>query len=220
MTGRVALVNLGAAGNVLRDCFRQFSIETVAIEGDPIERLQREKFDAVALRLDESNAEDVLKSLRDSRSNSRAVVYGIASGTQQALKFSRYCVNAVLDEPVERQGALRVVRATHLLVVHEFRRYVRVPIVTEVRIKADGSEVRATTIEVSGGGLSLSTWSKLDLGQLVEVQFTLPGVRQLALRANICWVKAADGQVGVRFEASDEARVHVRKWIDDFIEQN
>jgi hypothetical protein len=59
--------------------------------------------------------------------------------------------------PVDRQAALKVVRATHLLVVHELRRYVRLPIVTEVELKIGKDRVRATSQEISAGGMSMQT---------------------------------------------------------------
>jgi hypothetical protein len=218
--GRVAAIGLDdKATAILAECFRQFGIQTVAISGDPIPRIQREKFEACALQLDD-DAERVLEAARKSSSNSRIVVYGICNTAQEALKYSRFCVNAVLTSPVERQNALRVVRSTHLLVVHEFRRYVRVPIVSEVRVKADNGEFRGTMVEISGGGMSFSSVHTLATGTAVSVSFELPRMAQVNLRGAICWVKAAEKQLGVRFDVTDEARFHVRKWIDEFIENS
>ncbi len=218
--GRVAVLGLDDASHgVLADSFRQFGIQTVSLTGDPIERIQREKFEACVLRLDET-AEPVLEAARKSRSNSHIVVYGVCKTAQEALRYSRFCVNAVLDSPLDRQNALRVVRATHLLVVHEFRRYVRIPIVTEVNLKTDTMETRGTTQEISGGGMSLSCNHSLPVGQGVTVTFELPKMAQVSLRGIVCWARAADKTLGVRFETGDEARFHVRQWIDDFIENS
>ncbi|MBZ5647829.1 MAG: PilZ domain-containing protein [Acidobacteriia bacterium] len=217
---RVATIGLSDSVNtILSDCFRQFGIQTVPIAADAINRLHREKFDACALRLDDG-AEPILEAARKSRSNWRMVVYGICHTAQEALRFSRFSVNAVLDLPVERQNALKVVRATHLLVVHEFRRYVRVPIVSEVRVKFDGSEIRGTSLEISAGGMSFSSSKELTTGQNVTVTFELPRMAQVSVRGILCWARASDGSFGVRFDTSDEARFHVRQWIDDFIENS
>ena len=217
---RVATIGLnGPANNILSDCFRQFGIQTVPLADDAIQRLAREKFDACALNLDDG-AEPILEAARKSRSNWRMVVYGICKTAQEALRYSRFSVNAVLDQPVERQNALKVVRATHLLVVHEFRRYVRVPIVSEVRIKYDGNEVRGTTMEISAGGMSISGGKQLSTGQNVSVAFELPGMAQVSVRGVVCWTRSSDETFGVRFETSDDARFHVRQWIDNFIENS
>ncbi len=217
---RVATVGLShAAESVLADCFKQFGIQTVAVPREEVDRLAREKFDACVLRLNDE-AEPVLETVRKSRSNFRVVIYGVCKTAQEALRYSRYSVNAVLNYPVERQNALKVVRATHLLVVHEFRRYVRVPIVSEVRIKSDGQEWRGTSLEISGGGMSISGGTGLSSGQSASVTFELPGMAQVSLRGVICWTRPSDGTFGFRFEQADEARYHVRQWIDDFIERS
>jgi len=43
-------------------------------------------------------------------------------------------INAIFNEPLERPAALKLVRATRMLVLHEFRRYVRIPVMTEVSV--------------------------------------------------------------------------------------
>jgi len=218
--GRVASIGLGeAADNILAECFRQFGIQVVPIAGDPIQRLHREKFDACALHLDDK-AGPILEAARKSRSNFRMVVYGVCETAQQALRYSKYSVNAVLDSPVERQNALRVVRATHLLVVHEFRRYVRVPIVTDVRIKSDTGETRGSSLEISGGGMSISSGKGLATGTNVTVVFELPRMPEVNLRGVVCWTRASDDSIGVRFDQTDESRFQVRRWIDEFVENS
>ncbi len=217
---RVATIGLShAADSVLADCFRQFSIQTVPIPHAEADRLRREKFDACVLRLNDE-AEPILDAVRKSRSNFRVVIYGVCKTAQEALRFSRFSVNAVLDYPVERQNALKVVRATHLLVVHEFRRYVRVPIVSEVRLKFDGQEVRGSSLEISGGGMSISGSRDLSSGQNATVTFDLPGMAEVSIRGVVCWTRPDDGTFGFRFEQGDEGRYHVRQWIDDFIERS
>ena len=166
----VALIGLDAAASaILKDCFKQFGIETVNVGDDAIQRLKREKFEACVLRLNEPGTEAILEAARTSASNLRIVVYGICKNSQEALRFSRYGINALLTDPVERQSALRSVRATHLLVINELRRYVRIPIVTEVVLTMQGRKHAATSMEVSAGGMSLKTQFRAAPPTSVEV---------------------------------------------------
>ena len=71
------------------------------------------------------------------------------------MRYSSYGINAVLDEPLDRQSVLKVVRATHLLVIHELRRYVRIPVASQVEFDVNGRPVVGTTVEVSSGGISI-----------------------------------------------------------------
>lgn len=212
----VALVDLEEApAAILRDCFKQFGIQTAPLEGDAAQRLHRQKFEALALRLNDS-AEAVLQAARTSPSNRRVVVYGISSDTKDTLRFSKYCINAVLPDPLERQATLKVVRATRLLVINELRIYVRVPILLELNIDTEGRRIKASTQEVSAGGMSLTLDQKLKVGQVVDVAFTLPDGQQVKVGATVCWLREPN-LAGIRFEATDERRLAVRRWIDDYL---
>jgi hypothetical protein len=72
------------------------------------------------------------------------------------MKLSPYGINAVFNEPLERPAALKLVRATQMLVLHEFRRYVRIPVITEVSILAGQKRFSASSQELSSGGMSLN----------------------------------------------------------------
>ncbi len=213
----VALIGLDAAAStILRDCFKQFGIATIAVGDDAVQRLKREKFEACVLRLNEPGTEAILEAARTSASNRRIVVYGICGNSQEALRFSRYGINALLADPVERQSALRAVRATHLLVINELRRYVRIPIVTEVVLTVQGRKHVATLLEISAGGMSLKTQFRAAPPTAVEVEFTLPDAQHLAVGSNVCWQRDPD-MLGVRFDAGDQRRLAVKKWIDDYL---
>ncbi len=215
---RAALANLDEASSaVLRDCFKQFGIQTVALAHDAVQRLQKEKFEALVVRLDE-DAIAVLESARNSPSNRRVVIYAIASSSKQALRYSKYGINSVVDAPIERQAALRVVRATHLLVVHELRRYVRIPIITEAALHTEARRLAGSTQEISGGGMSVKVQAKLAVGQGVDVVFDLPKHPGIRIASTVCWVREAAELVGLRFSAEDERRLAVKDWIDDYLE--
>ena len=216
---RTALVDVKeSARALLVECFRQFGIESVAISSNAAERLRREKFEACVLNLGEgAGAEAVMEAARSSPSNSRCVIYGLGGNAQEAMRYSKYGINAMFSEPLERPAAVKLVRATHLLVLHEFRRYVRVPVMTEVAVKAaDGTRFTASSIEISSGGMSLKTSEELTLHTNVEVSFALMTLPRVTVRGVVSWRKPKS--YGVRFDAADERRHTVKKWIDSYLE--
>src|SRR5579864_9549309 len=185
ITARIASIHIDPACNTfLNDCFRQFGITVVPAEGDPILLLNRQKFEACVLRLYDPEADKILKAARNSASNRRMVIYGIARNTQEALRYSGYGINAVLDEPLDRQSVLKIVRATHLLVIHELRRYVRIPVVSQAEIDT-GNRVNTsvTTVEVSSGGLSVRSNAPLSKSDPIRLLLSLPGLEKLNVRA-------------------------------------
>jgi hypothetical protein len=214
---RTALVDVkDSARALLVECFRQFGIESVVMSSNAAERLRREKFEACVLNLGEG-AEAVMEAARSSPSNSRCVIYGLGGNAQEAMRYSKYGINAMFSEPLERPAAVKLVRATHLLVLHEFRRYVRVPVITEVAVKSvDGTRFTASSIEISSGGMSLKSSEELTLHTNVEISFALMTLPRVTVRGVVSWRKPKS--YGVRFDAADERRHSVKKWIDSYLE--
>jgi hypothetical protein len=221
-TARVALVTMSPATTVLlRECFRQFGIETVEIPEDPAARFGREKFEGAVLQLDDK-AEPVLHAIRNSPSNRRMVIYGICATAQEAIRYSKFGVNALLRDPVERQDALKVVRSTHLLVIHELRLYIRVPLAAQAKVVSDrGENFTGTTQELSGGGMSIQSEHLPRSGAFVTVSFDLPPgaqVSRVTLQGTVCWARTRDNMFGVRFDATDPGRMHIKQWIDEYLD--
>ena len=215
---RVALVGLDESQSaIISDCFKQFKILTVPIHDDPAGRLRREKFEGCVLRLT-SGSEDLLKAARQSPSNRLMVLYGIVNDPREAMQFSGYGINAILSHPVERAAALKMVRATYLLAINEFRRYVRVPVVIEVALESEGRTYSGVTQEISSGGMSLDVPEVLEETLPVVANFTMPGAKWISVRALVCWTRKESKMIGLRFDRSDKGRTAVRQWIENFLD--
>jgi len=213
---RAALVDLDESSrNLLSECFRQFGIATAAISGQAADRLHKEKFEACVVKLGEDGGA-LMEKLRASRSNSRSIIYGVGGSAQEAMKYSRYGVNAVFHHPLERPAALKLVRATHLLVLHEFRRYVRIPVMTDVLCVGDGRRFIASSIEMSSGGMSLRCSEDISVGTNFEVSFALMTMPRVVVRSVVSWKKPK--LFGVRFDPADDRRRPVKTWIDSYLE--
>lgn len=217
-TARAALFDLPAPTiSLLSECFRQHGIEAVPVSTKQPERLHHEKFEACVLPLTESVG-STIELARNSASNSRVVIYGLGGTAQDALRYSKYCINAFFHEPLERTAVLKLVRSTRPLVLHEFRRYVRVPVMTDVWVvAADGSRLSVTSQDISTGGMSVKGTAHLEPGQLVEVSFALLTLPRIHVRGYITW-KKPNKTVGIRFDAADERRRRLNDWIGGYLE--
>jgi hypothetical protein len=216
---RVALVDIKEpARNTLAECFRQFGIECVSLNGDSAERLKKEKFEACVIKLGPT-AQAVMESARTSPSNSRIVLYAVGGSAQDAMSYSKYGINAIFHEPIERPAVLKLVRATQMLVLHELRRYVRIPVITEISLAlSDGRKVTATSIEISSGGMSLRSNEDIAAGQAGEVSFALLTLPRIWVRCTVTWRNVAGKSFGIRFDNQDERRFRVKEWIDAYLE--
>jgi PilZ domain len=217
-SARVALIDIKEpARALLVDCFKQFGIESVVITGNIQDHLKREKLEACVISLVPESL-PVMELVRSSASNNRMVIYGLGGSAQEAMKFSKYGVNAVFHEPLERQATLKLVRATQMLVLHEFRRYVRIPIVTEIAmVSSDNRRFTATSKEISTGGMSVKSPEDVTVGMALEVSFALLTLPRIWVRANVSWRKP-DKSFGVRFDAKDERRLRIKEWIEAYLE--
>ncbi len=215
---RAALVDMKETSRlILSECFRQFGIETVAVSGLSADRLKKEKFEACVVKLT-PGAETVMDAVRSSPSNNRMVIYGVGGSVQDAMKFSKYGINAVFNEPLERQTALKLVRSTQMLVLHEFRRYVRIPIITEVDIAIGEKKFKATSKEISSGGMSLKMAETLNAGEAMEVSFALLTLPRIWVKANVSWRNPAKGTFGIRFDQQDDRRRKIKQWVEAYLE--
>jgi PilZ domain len=213
---RIALVDLkDGTRTILSECFKQFGIESVIMAANASERLKKEKFEACVVKLG-PGAQAVMEAIRTSPSNSRLVLYGLGGSAQEAMRYSKYGINAIFQEPVERSAALKLVRATNMLVLHEFRRYVRIPVVTEVQVKGP-KKFTATTLELSSGGMSIRSAEEVGAGHAVEVSFALLTLPRIWVRGNITWRKPKHS-FGVRFDTTDDRRRKLKEWIDAYLE--
>jgi hypothetical protein len=218
-SSRVALVDMNqSASNTLSECFRQFGIEAVSLNGNAAELLTKEKFEACVIKL-APESRSIMDAARTSPSNSRIVLYAVGGSAQEAMSYSKYGINAIFHEPLERPSVLKLVRATQMLVLHEMRRYVRIPVITEMALTmSDGRKITATSIEISSGGMSLRSAEDLAVGQTGEVSFALLTLPRIWVRCAVSWHNAHGKTFGIRFDNQDDRRFRIKEWIDAYLE--
>jgi hypothetical protein len=218
-SARVALIDLKEpARNTFSECFRQFGIESVLLTGNAVERLKKEKFEACVIKLG-PEAQAVMDSARTSPSNSRIVLYAVGGSAQDAMRYSKYGINAIFHEPLERPAVLKLVRATQMLVFHELRRYVRIPVITEISVvMGDGRKITATSIEISSGGMSLRSAEDIAVGQSAEISFALLTLPRIWVRCAVTWRNGVGKTFGIRFDNQDDRRFRIKEWIDAYLE--
>jgi c-di-GMP-binding flagellar brake protein YcgR len=80
----------------------------------------------------------------------------------------------------------------------------------------DGTEVNATTTNVSEGGMALRSTGTLPRNIVTRVQFTLPESKMsLDVKGNIAWADGA-GNAGIKFvELPPSSQFQLEKWLSD-----
>jgi DNA-binding response OmpR family regulator len=181
------------------------------------EILITEKFDAVIVDCDDlPGGAEVLEGLRSTPTNKSSVTFAIVSGakttTQQAFGMG---VNFVLYKPLSVLNASRCFHAALGLMQRERRRYFRHAVKMPVRIVIGDHELKATSTNISEGGIALLVQRALPKNARPRVQFTLPGTPlAFDVEAEISWADLK-GNVGLRFQnVAAKSLELLEGWID------
>ncbi len=201
--------------NSLSESFTQFGIDVSRASDGRI--FHAEKLEGCAVSLASDNAEAILAEARGSAWQKRMVVYGV--GTSSQLRgVTQYGINVLLQPPVARAAAIKAVHSTRLLLLNELRRYVRLPLAAPVTIESQSRKWIATAMEISIGGMSLTTDDHVPQPEtVVSACFVVPGSEQLSISSTVCWCNEVDRQFGLRFERSAPDRELVNAWIESYL---
>ena len=182
--------------------------------------LNRRKFDAVIVDLqlgEQSGA--ILDEARLSPSNRTAVTFAICGSAAEGTAFRKRS-EFVFERPLSAGSICNILKPAYGLILRERRRYFRCPVSIPVTILRESmQEVRCNSVNISEGGMALSTFVPLIPGESVRVQFTVPDHKvPLLAESTICWSKT--GHLGVRFVSiSDEHKSALQLWLSRKLEE-
>jgi DNA-binding response OmpR family regulator len=204
---------------ILRPTLEKLSIDVEVCQEakKASEILITEKFDAVIVDCDDlPGGAEVLEGLRSTPTNKSSVTFAIVSGakttTQQAFGMG---VNFVLYKPLSALNTSRCFNAALGLMQRERRRYFRHAVKMPVRILVGDRELKATSTNISEGGIALMVQRALPKNARPRVQFTLPGTPlAFDVEAEIAWADLKGG-VGLRFQNVAPKSIELlENWID------
>jgi DNA-binding response OmpR family regulator len=209
---------------VLRPTLEKLSIQVEICQEakKASEILIAEKFDAVIVDCDDLRGGlEVLQGVRATPSNKNSVTFAVLNGhkttTQEAFGMG---VNFVLQKPISLLNASRCFHAALNFMVRERRRYYRQPVKMLVKVLVEEKEIKATSTNLSEGGMALMLHQALPKGAKPRVQFTLPDTRSaLDLESEIAWADIK-GHVGLRFfNVPPGSQEVLDKWLDHQMEK-
>jgi DNA-binding response OmpR family regulator len=209
---------------VLRPTLEKLSIEVEICQEakKASEILISEKFDAVIVDCDDlPGGVEVLECLRATPSNKNSITFAIVNGkkttTQQAFGMG---VNFVLHKPLSVLNASRCFHAALGFMLRERRRYFRHPIKMLVSVVLDNKELKATSTNLSEGGIALLVHQALPKNATPRVRFALPGISlALEVETEVAWANLK-GLVGLRFlNVPSSSKELLEGWLNDQMEQ-
>jgi len=184
--------------------------------------LSQRKFEAVVVDLQLGDqAKAVLEKIRFSPANRTAVLFTISGSDAETAVAFKAGSNFVLTRPLSRASIDRSLRVAYGLIVRERRRYFRCPVKIPAAIRQpDMPEVHGQTLNISEGGIAITTSASLQTGVRVQVQFTLPD-REIHFEAEstVCWSK--EGYLGFQFTSlSPQLASELQEWLSRRLEES
>ena len=186
------------------------------------ERLISDKFDAVIVDCDDlEGGLTFLKELRNTRSNKTSVAFAVLNGkkttTQEAFGMG---ANFVLQKPITTLNASRCFHAALNSMLKERRRYFRQPVNMPVAVVVEGKTVKATSTNISEGGMALLMPQALPKGATPSLKFCLPHTdTRIDVEAEVAWADSK-GLAGLRFhQVPREIQQQIERWLDARIEE-
>ena len=197
-------------------------VELCSDMGSASRRLCHNKFEAVVVDFeDPSEALELIKTSRGMTSHKGAVVLAILNRSSEMPDAFRAGANFTLVKPLLPAILSRTLRAAYPLMVRERRRYYRYPLQILIHLSSSSrAEFAATTVDVSEGGMALTSSVPLKVGERINLKLALPGTKDTTtISTEVCWNDNA-GRVGLQFVGIPATAVErVKSWIADRLEE-
>jgi hypothetical protein len=162
----------------------------------------------------------ILDEVHRSPSNRTAVTFAISGGEVDATAVLRRRTGFAFERPLSPQAIRSILKPAYGLILRERRRYFRCPISHPITIlRRNMPEVRCRSVNISEGGMAVSTSVPLNDGEAVQVRFTIPDNKEpFFAESRICWLKTA--HCGVRFVSLPrERKSELQQWLSRKLEE-
>lgn len=178
------------------------------------------KFEAIVVDLGlGEQGMHILECVRLSPFNQNSVTFAVVDSEVEAdVKFRP---NFIITKPLTESLIESVLKAALGLIIRDYRRYFRCPLKVPARIRLERmAEIPCEMMNISEGGLAVTTVVRFQPGARVTAEFTLPGeATKFLLDAEICWCDNK-GRAGLHFRSvSPEQRRPLQSWLSQKIEQ-
>lgn len=211
-----------AVARQLTSVMQQFAIAVEVCTDIPTVAtlIHTRKFEAIILDLAlGGEVAQIIERIRFSPSNSNCVTFA-ALDSAASVDF-KVQPNFVIPKPFDDKLVASVFKAALGLIIRDYRRYFRCPLAVPVLIHIDSTaQIPCETMNISEGGLAVTTIVNFDPGAAVKVEFALPNEpATFNIDAEICWCDKK-GRAGLHFRAvSPDQQVLLQNWLSRKIEQ-
>jgi len=194
----------------------QAEVRAVSKSEEAANLVSEERFDGIFLDLEmpEVHGFDLASLIRQSSWNKSTPIIVVTSRDDSQTMRQAFASGAsfFLQKPVDRQKLSGLFRSVRGGLIEQRRRYLRVPLQTDVLCDTGSRTVRGTSWNISLGGLQVEA-SSLQQGDTVRLQLQLP-VSGAAIDAVGVVVWASEQRQGIQFtKLNPESEQSIRQLV-------
>jgi CheY-like chemotaxis protein len=197
-----------------------FEVAAVTDGRAAAQRISTEKFDLVALAAEMPHLDgfELARQVRESPSNHGVpiLIFTAPENSEAMRRGFALGVTFYLEKPLNAEKLRGLFSAARGLMLQQRRRYVRLPVRVEVLCRSGGKQVQTRSLDLSQGGILLESSGGLEVGNRVEAEFSLPGVREpLRLTGMVVRKLARDGMAIEFLEPEQVERAALQVFVAD-----
>jgi CheY-like chemotaxis protein len=181
--------------------------------------VNKERFDGIFLDMEMPTMHglELTTRIRKSPSNQTTPIVVVTGSDEKAVMQQAFAkgANFFLQKPVDRRKLSGLYRAARGVFLENHRKYVRVPLRTDV-ICSDGPRtMRGISWNLSQGGILIDVGSRLKAGDPIRLSFRLPvSNEQIDAMGTVAWT--SETRQGIRFtKLSDQNARALKDFIVD-----
>lgn len=176
--------------------------------------ITRRKLDGIFVDMRIEGALNLVGSIRRGSSNRFAVVFTCAEEHEDASRLLNAGANFVVHKPLDPPEVATVLESAGQMMSVERQRYLRHQLTLPVILKTTDREQKATTLNISRGGMAVRCPQSLDPGSAIHFVLELPMGKPVRGRGEVAWANT-DGQMGIRFYLmGEEVKTTLWSWMD------
>jgi CheY-like chemotaxis protein len=192
------------------------ALERCSDIGTAIDRLQRQKFDALVVDFaDPQSAAEVVEEVRRLSSGHPPITVALVADLATVRDILSGGAHFVLYKPLSEEKAAAGLRAVTALLNRERRRAFRVPVQAPVELTLpDTRGIEGILLDLSETGMDVLTAIPQVPAALLQFRFQLPdGSLEIAARGQVAWANP-NGQTGVHFlDLPQSTRAELKEWL-------
>jgi len=185
--------------------------------------VERERFDGIFLDLQmpKLNGFQLAAKIRQSPSNRSTPIVVVTGHDDNKIMAQAFAVGGTLflQKPVDRPKLVKLFKIARGIMFENQRRYIRVPLQTEITCESGSKPVKGTSINISEGGMLIELGNLGGMGNNVLLSFRLPAQNSsCSLSGTIIWTDEKKTRVGVQFSAmTTKDKQSIRDFITSYL---